>query len=57
MEFTAQFAGQQIFAQVVGAPEIRLAATNLIARLNINDEVVINVHLGNNVEENFDEGF
>ena len=50
LQFTGQFAGQQVEVQVVGAQEIHQLADNLLARLIINGQV-INIHIGINVDE------
>ena len=55
LQFTEQFAGQQLFVQVNGAQEIHQAAADLLARLNINGHAMINIHIGNNVDEAVDE--
>ena len=44
-----EFTRQQIFAQAVGAQEVNLATIELIARINLNDPAVNNIHMGNNV--------
>ena len=46
-----EFTRQQIFAQAVGAREVNQATRELIARINLNDQAVIDVHMGNNVNE------
>ena len=50
-----QFTRQQMFAPVVGAQEVYQATIDLIARINLNDQAIINFHLGNNVNEDPEE--
>ena len=50
-----EFTRQQLFEQVVGAQEINQATIDLIARINVNDLPVANIHIGNNVNEDMDE--
>ena len=46
-----QFIGQQVFAQVVGAQEMYQVTVDLIARIIANDQAVIDIHMGNNIDE------
>ena len=50
-----QFTRQQLFAQVVGSQEVYQVTIDLIARINLNDQAIINVHVGNNVNEDPEE--
>ena len=52
LRFTAQFARQQPMVRQDDAQEIYQTTANLIVRLNINGQVMINVHrIQNNIEE------